>query len=541
MTNNTTTAQPASRQIARAAGTVMVAFLFTQLAGLVRGIIIYRAFGTSLELDSFNAANRVAEMLFNLMAGGALGSAFIPTFTGLLAQEHQARAWKLASAVANLLLAVLTLVAGLAALTAPVLVRHGLFVLAPEMAIGQEALTISLLRILLPTVVIFGLSGLVMGILNAHQRFWLPAIAPAMYSLGQIGGVLLLPQEWGIQRLALGALAGSALHLLVQIPGLLRLGGRYSATLGLRMAEVRQVLLLMGPRLVGVAVVQLNFIVNTIIALSLPEGSVSAITLAFTLMLMPQTAIAQSIAIAAMPTFSAQVALGKINELRGALAGTLRGILLLAIPATVGLILLRFPLIQFLYEDGVEFTAHSTELVAWALLWYAAGLVGHSLVEILARAFYALHDTRTPVLVGALAMALNVVFSLLFSAWFAQAGWMPHGGLALANSLATALEAAGLLVMMRRRLALQANSQAEQTPGEPAPSIWAGAVQAAAAALLMGLALWVWLALSAAWPSWLICLGGVAVGSLVYALAVLGMRVPETRSLLRAVLRQVKR
>jgi len=541
MTNNTTTAQPASRQIARAAGTVMVAFLFTQLAGLVRGIIIYRAFGTSLELDSFNAANRVAEMLFNLMAGGALGSAFIPTFTGLLAQEHQARAWKLASAVANLLLAVLTLVAGLAALTAPVLVRHGLFVLAPEMAIGQEALTISLLRILLPTVVIFGLSGLVMGILNAHQRFWLPAIAPAMYSLGQIGGVLLLPQEWGIQRLALGALAGSALHLLVQIPGLLRLGGRYSATLGLRMAEVRQVLLLMGPRLVGVAVVQLNFIVNTIIALSLPEGSVSAITLAFTLMLMPQTAIAQSIAIAAMPTFSAQVALGKINELRGALAGTLRGILLLAIPATVGLILLRFPLIQFLYEDGVEFTAHSTELVAWALLWYAAGLVGHSLVEILARAFYALHDTRTPVLVGALAMALNVVFSLLFSAWFAQAGWMPHGGLALANSLATALEAAGLLVMMRRRLALQANSQAEQTPGEQAPSIWAGAVQAAAAALLMGLALWVWLALSAAWPSWLICLGGVAVGSLVYALAVLGMRVPETRSLLRAVLRQVKR
>ena len=303
------------------------------------------------------------------------------------------------------------------------------------MAIGQEALTISLLRILLPTVVIFGLSGLVMGILNAHQRFWLPAIAPAMYSLGQIGGVLLLPQEWGIQRLALGALAGAALHLLVQIPGLLRLGGRYSATLGLRMAEVRQVLLLMGPRLVGVAVVQLNFIVNTIIALSLPEGSVSAITLAFTLMLMPQTAIAQSIAIAAMPTFSAQVALGKINELRGALAGTLRGILLLAIPATVGLILLRFPLIQFLYEDGVEFTAHSTELVAWALLWYAAGLVGHSLVEILARAFYALHDTRTPVLVGALAMALNVVFSLLFSAWFAQAGWMPHGGLALALSL----------------------------------------------------------------------------------------------------------
>jgi putative peptidoglycan lipid II flippase len=141
-----------------------------------------------------------------------------------------------------------------------------------------------------------------MGILNAHQRFWLPAIAPAMYSLGQIGGVLLLPAEWGIFRLAVGALAGALLHLLVQVPGLIRLQGRYSPTLGLRLAEVRQVAILMGPRILGVAVVQINFIVNTILALSLPEGSVSAVTLAFTLMLMPQVAIAQSAGVAALPT-----------------------------------------------------------------------------------------------------------------------------------------------------------------------------------------------------------------------------------------------
>jgi putative peptidoglycan lipid II flippase len=372
-----------------------------------------------------------------------------------------------------------------------------------------------------------------------------------MYSLGQIGGVLLLPAEWGIQRLALGALLGAGLHLLVQAPGLLRLGGRYTATLGLRLAEVRQVLLLMGPRLLGVAVVQLNFIVNTIIALSLPEGSVSAITLAFTLMLMPQAAIAQSAAIAAMPTFSAQVALGRLDEMRGALAATLRAVLLLAIPATVGLILLRFPLIRFLYEGG-EFTPHSTSLVAWALLWYTAGLVGHSLVEILARAFYALHDTRTPVLVGAAAMGLNVVFSLAFAAWFAQAGWMPHGGLALANSLATTLEAGGLLVLMRRRQGAQPKRQGAQperqsaqperqaAPAQGQAPVWVGAAQATAAALLMGLALWGWLALSAAWPAWLACLGGVAVGGLVYGLAVLGLGVPEGRSVLKALARRVK-
>jgi putative peptidoglycan lipid II flippase len=207
----------------------------------------------------------------------------------------------------------------------------------------------------------------------------------------------------------------------------------------------------MGPRLLGVAVVQMNFIVNTVIALGQPEGSVSAITLAFSLMLMPQMAVAQSAAIASLPTFSAQVALGRRDEMRRSLASTLRAIILLSLPAGVGLILLRFPLVQLLYQRG-EFTARSTEMVAWALLWYAAGLVGHALVEILSRAFYALHDTRTPVTVGVITMGGNIVLSLVFAAWFARVGWMPHGGLALANSVATGLESIVLVILIRRKL-----------------------------------------------------------------------------------------
>ena len=515
------------RQIARAAGTVTLAFLLTQLTGLLRGIIIYRAFGTSADLDSFNAANRVAEMLFNLMAGGALGSAFIPTFTGLLTRDQKALAWKLASAVANLLLVGLTLIAGLAALFAPQIVRGGLFYLAPDLPPGQEVLTVLLLRTLLPTVVIFGLSGLVMGILNAHQRFWLPAIAPALYSLGQIGGVLLLPAEWGVHRLALGALTGALLHLLVQLPGLRRLRGSYSLTLGLYLAEVRQVAALMGPRILGVAVVQINFIVNTILALSLPEGSVSAVTLAFTLMLMPQAAIAQSAAIAAMPTFSAQAALGRLDELRAALASTLRAVLLLAIPATAGLILLRIPLVSFLYEGG-EFTSRSTALVAWALLWYAAGLVGHSLVEVLARAFYALQDTRTPVGVGAAAMSLNILFSFAFMALFRGWGWQPHGGLALANSLATALEMIGLLLLIRRKLG-----------GLEGRQVWAGVGIALAGTLAMGLVLWGWLRLAQDLPAWLVTGGGVLTGGLVYGGVLLALKVPEGRALINALRRRL--
>lgn len=510
--------QPASanRQIARAAGTVMAAFVLSNLVGLLRGILIYRAFGTSAELDSFNAANRVTEVLFNLIAGGALGSAFIPTFTGFLTRGDKPGAWKLAASIANILVVALTAVSALAAVFAPQVVRYGLFILNPGGSPGQEALTVNLLRILLPGVVIFGLSGLVMGILNAHQRFLVPALAPVMYSLGMIAGVLFLPDSWGIFRLAWGALAGSALHLLVQLPALFRLKFRYNLGFNWGEAAVREVVRLFGPRVFGVAVVQLNFIVNTILALNQPEGSVSAISLAFSLMLMPQMAIAQSIAIASLPAFSAQVAEGKYAEMRASLAATLRGVLLLAVPAAAGLLFLRQPLISLLYEDGTVFTARSTEMVAWALLWYALGLVGHSLVEIVSRAFYALHDTRTPVLVGAAAMGLNVVYSLLFSRLFLQAGWMPHGGLALANALATTLEMAVLLFLMRRRL-----------DGLEGPRVLNALWKAAAAAALMsaGLAAWLrWLPVSS---TLVLALGGVAIGTLLYAGAAAALRVEE--------------
>jgi len=507
--------ESASRQIARAAGTVMIAFIITQLLGLVRGMVNYRVFGAGAEMDSFNAANRVTEVLFNLMAGGALGSAFIPTFTGLLARDQRHTAWKLASAIANLLLLALTAVSLLAAVFAPWIVRNVLFLLAPGGTPGQEELTIFLLRIMLPSVVIFGISGLVMGILNSHQKFWLPAIAPGMYSLGQILSVLFLPEGLGITRLALGVLAGSLLHLLIQMPQLRRLGGRYLAVLGLRMAAVREVLALMGPRILGVAVVQVNFIVNTIIGLSLPEGSVATLSLAFTWMLMPQVAIAQSIAIAAMPTFSAQSALGRLDEMRRSLASSLRGVLLLAIPASVGLILLRQPLIRLLYEGG-QFTARDTEMVAWALLWYVAGLVFHSLLEVIVRAFYALHDTRTPVSMTVLNMGLNIAFSLTFPGWFSRLGWMPHGGLALANSLATFLECTALIILLRRRM-----------QGLQEDRLLSAAVQSLLAAGAMGAAVWAWLALVPGWPNWVLILGGLTLGVAIYAAGLWILRVPE--------------
>jgi putative peptidoglycan lipid II flippase len=309
---------------------------------------------------------------------------------------------------------------------------------------------------------------------------------------------------------------------------LLRRRGRYYFTLGWKNPAVGEVILLMGPRLLGVAVVQVNFWANTWLASNMAEGSLSGIYYGFALMLMAQTAIAQSIATAAMPTFSTQYALGKIDEIRSSLAATLRGVLLLSVPAAIGLMLLRVPIIQLILQRG-SFTEHSTELVAWALLWYAAGLVGHSVLEILARTFYAMHDTKTPVLVGVVAMGLNVVFSVSFSALFSRIGWMPHGGLALANSLATGLEAVGLFWLMRRRL-----------NGIAGRDVLTGSLQSALATLGMAAALWGWLALTDGRSVWLVAGGGVILGAIAYGLAVLALGVREARRVVGMVVRRVK-
>ncbi|MCK4800836.1 MAG: hypothetical protein KAS84_02525, partial [Anaerolineales bacterium] len=204
----------ANRQIARAAGMVTLAFVISNLAGLIRQILVANAFGTTSTIEAFYAANRISETLFNLVAGGALASAFIPTFTSLLAKEKRQQAWKLASSITNLILIFLTLIAAAAAVFAPQVVRY---ILAPGFAAdpAKEALTISLTRLMLPSAVLFGLSVLAMGILNSHQKFFIPALAPSMYQIGMIFGILVLTPRMGIYGLAWGVILGAALHLLL--------------------------------------------------------------------------------------------------------------------------------------------------------------------------------------------------------------------------------------------------------------------------------------------------------------------------------------
>jgi putative peptidoglycan lipid II flippase len=522
----------ANKQIVRATGTVMIALFLGQITGLARGIIVARTFGASPELDAFFAANRVCETLFLLVAGGALGSAFIPTFTGLLARDEKAPAWRLAAALANTVTLTLSLLALLVAFFAPQVVRY---LLAPGLSTNPElyALTISLLRIQLISTVFFGLGGLFVGVLNAHQIFLVPALTPALYQLGIIFGALVLAPSMGIYGLAWGVVIGAALYLLVQIPSVLKLVNWSLITdrlsLGLRDSNVRQVLILMVPRMLGVAIVQLNFWVNTWLASQMVSGSVTGLYYGFSLMLMSQAVIAQSAAIAAMPTFSAQFALGKTDEMRSSLAATLRSVTLLALPASAGLILLRKPLISLLYQHG-EFDERAVQIVSWALLWYAAGLVGHSIMEILARAFYAQNDTKTPVIIGAIAMGLNIVFSVLFIKLFEYIGWMPHGGLALANSLATAIEAVTLFIVMRKRL-----------HGIEGKFILRGVIPSLAATLAMSICIFGWLYIGEDLSPWILIPVGVMVGIGVYLAGLWVLRVPELQYITSGVLRRLKR
>ncbi|MFQ5343581.1 MAG: murein biosynthesis integral membrane protein MurJ, partial [Anaerolineae bacterium] len=430
-----------SSRMARAAGIVMVAFVLSRLLGLAREMVIARQFGTSLELAAYLAAFRVPDFIFYLIAGGALGSAFIPTFTEYLTVGTEEEAWQLASAVFNLLALVLTTAAIVAAILAPLLAR----LIVPGFDPAAQALTARLMRLMLIAPVVFGISGLAMGVLHSHQHFLVPALAPALYNLAIILAALLLGPSMGVRALAVGVVAGALLHLLVQLPMVAHVGARYTPLLGLGHPGVREVARLMGPRILGLAAVQVNFVVNTILASGLGAAALPALNYAWLLMMLPQGVFAMALATVAFPTFSELAARNDAAGLRQTLSATLRTVLYLTVPASVGLLVLRTPVIEVLLQRGA-FTQASTDAVAFALQFYALGLFAHATVEIVARAFYALHDTRTPVAIGLGAMLVNVLLSL------ALIRRLSFGGLALANTLATVGEMAVLMWLMRRRL-----------------------------------------------------------------------------------------
>ena len=516
-----TAATLTGRRLASAALVVMIFFVLSRLTGLAREMVIGAQFGTSLQLDAYLAAFRLPDLLFQLVAGGALGSAFIPTFAAHWARGERDNAWLLFSRVLTLMTLLLVIIAGVVMVLAGPLVQ---WVIAPGFAPAQQALTAQLMRWMLISTMVFGASGLIMGALNATQHFLLPAAAPVLYNIAIILGAWLLAPYFGIFGLVIGVVAGAVAHLLIQLPGLRQVNVRYQPALTLRDAGVREVMRLMGPRVLGLFFVQMHFLVNTILASGLSSGRLSALNYAWLLMLLPQGVFAQSIATAIFPTFAAQVATGQVVALRQTFSHLLRTILFLTIPAAVALYLLRIPLITLLFQRR-EFTAESTALVGYALQFYAIGLVAHAVVEIVVRAFYAMHDTWTPVAVGIGAMILNIGLSF----WWVQR--LEHGGLALANSIATTVEMLLLLWLLQRHIGALDYRRLGLAIGRQ--------VGAAGA---MGIVLWIWLhwrpvELGVNSTVWSSALGGLMIAAGVYLAAAFLLGSEELRPLL-AILRR---
>lgn len=430
-----------------AAGIVAFGFIGSRLLGLLRSVAIADAFGTDPELGAYWVAFRLPDLVFQVLAGATLSAAFIPTYSRIVRRDGDEAGWRLASSVLNVIAVATTVAAVVAFLLAPLIVP----LLAP--GLGEEAgreeelrdVAVKLTRIMLISPILFGVSGMVTGILNARQHFWAPALAPMIYNLAIIFGAVVLADRWGTEGLAAGVVIGSAGHLLVQLPALWALGMKWRPTLNLASEGVREVARLMGPRVLGLAAAQINLVVVIFFASFVSDAAISAVSYAFLMALLPVGIIGMAIATAAFPTLAQRAASEDTAGLRVALGGALRVILFLAIPASVGLALLAEPGTRLLLQRGA-FDADSTSLVVDALVIYALGVFAHSSVEILSRGFYALSDTRTPVAVAIGGMLVNVGLCAALVAPFGI------GGLAAATTVAAIAEFVVLLQLLDRRL-----------------------------------------------------------------------------------------
>ncbi len=433
--------------VARASVVMIAALIASRILGWLRLSVIGATFGATPQLDAFWAAFKVPNALFELLVAGALSSAFIPVFAGYLAKEREKEAWHVASSVMNVLILSLVALSGVMFVLAPWLVPT---LVAPgfEKDPAQLALTIELTRIMLLSPIFMGLSALVTGMLQSYRQFLAGATAPLVYNGVQILFALFAAPFVGIHALAYGVVVGAAMMFLVQLPELTFRRTKYELTLDLGHAGVREVFLLAGPRTLSLGAVQVVFFVDTFLASSMPTGSLTALNYAFQLMLLPLGVFSIAISAAVFPSLSHYASLGQAAKMRDALQQAIRWILFLTLPTAIVMVVLRRPIVNLLFQYGA-FDAEARELTQATVLFYALGLAGHALVQILARAYYASRDTTTPVALTLISIGVNVVLSV------SLAPTLGINGLALANSIATLAEAAMLMVMLAPRARLR--------------------------------------------------------------------------------------
>jgi putative peptidoglycan lipid II flippase len=449
---------PPRPSVARNAGIVSAATMASRVLGLARDQIFAALFGAGLQYDAFLTAFRIPNLLRDLFAEGALSAAFVTTFSQVQATKGEAEAFRLSNRVATLLILALTVLCIVGWIVTPSIV----YLLAPGFfdVPGKSVLTVHLTRIMIPFILFVALAAQAMGILNARHRFGVPALASAFFNVGSIVGGLFLGFVVGpyvglgaIEGMAWGTLFGGFLQFAAQWPSLRRAGFRYRPALSLADPGVRQILRLMAPAVIGVAAVQVNVFVNSNFASAIVDpatgqignGPVSWLNYAFRFVQFPIGVFGVAISTATLPFISASAARQEMGEFRRTLAHSLALVFLFCIPSAAGLVVLGEPIVGLIFEHG-KFTAFDTAQTASALAAYSIGLAGYGAVKVLAPAFYALDDARTPMLVSLGSIASNYVMNYLLVERFG------HVGLALSTSTVALVNFILLLFFMRRKL-----------------------------------------------------------------------------------------
>lgn len=470
------------RSVARSAGIVSIAVMFSRVLGLVRETIFAKFFGAGFLYDAFIVGFRIPNLLRDLFAEGALSAAFVKVFTDYQLKNSEKEAWRLASLVFNCLAVVLGAITVLGIFLSPLFVKLITYnylgdpnhYYPPEKA----ALATTLMQVMFPFILLVALAALAMGVLNTKGRFGIPASASTAFNIASIifglafaywlsGGAwerstdkLAVPSDaaqWAIIGMSIGTIIGGAAQLLIQLPSLHKVGFRFSLNLDFRDEGVRRIMRLMGPAIIGTGAVQVKVLVDTVVSSGI-EGGPSWLSYAFRLMQFPIGVFGVAIGTAAIPTLSRLASEGNIDKFRSTLADAIKLVFLLAIPSACGLIVLGQPIIALIYQRG-EFDALDTNMTAWALAAYSLGLAGYAAIKVLSPAFYALDDAKTPMYISLASILVHVPSSFGLMMLLSNVGVSPerpngygHAGVALATSVVATVNFIALAVFMKRRI-----------------------------------------------------------------------------------------
>ncbi len=515
------------RTLARAGLIVSAAFLAARLLGWVRTVVVVNAVGVNHELDAFFAAFRFPDLIFQLVAAGALSSALIPIVSGLMANGANERAWRVVSTVINLMLVGLAVLGLIVFVSAPALIEA----ITPGFDAANQALTVELTRIMLLSPIFLALGAVATSVLNAGGRFAAAALAPITYNLAIIGAALILAPTYGVAGVAIGVVFGSLTHLLVQVRPLARLGFRFDPRIDLGDAQARKALALMAPRAIGLGATQITFVVVTSLATNLGEGAVTSFNVAFTLLQIPIGVIGVPLGVVVFPSLSREAAIGREPEFASLLDRALRLLIFVMIPIGALAGILREQTVALLF-DVDRYGEEALALTAATFLAFLVGLAAHALIAVLARAFYARQDTITPVLAAIGAVIVNTSLAIVLVG--------PYGlqGIALAIAVAAWLEALALLAILDHRLP---DFRAVHLAGVSLASIAGTAV---ASAFGVG-ALLVSKGVFGAEPGRLVLVVQIAVVSAVfaavYAAVSLVLRIPELPSIVGVMVDVLRR